>query len=165
MNTGKLLSLKKKLSPRGHDPPHAMVDSKGNTVTSAAGIEKISTDHYKKVLGNRNIKDDLKQLQIDKEELSALRADLAKANKSPAWTMEDLDKVLKNLKINKSRDPLGHANEIFKPRVAGTDLKLAILLLVNKIKEKQEIPDVFRLCNITSIFKKGKRSFFSTIFN
>jgi hypothetical protein len=48
MNAGKLWSLKKKLSPRGHDPPHAMVDSKGNIVTSEAGLEKIATDHYKK---------------------------------------------------------------------------------------------------------------------
>ena len=42
-----------------------MIDDKGNTVTSAAGLEKIATEHYKIVLGNRNIKDDLKQLQID----------------------------------------------------------------------------------------------------
>jgi hypothetical protein len=112
----------------------------------------------KKILGNRDIKENLKQLQTDKEELAALRTNLARANKSKAWTMTDLDTVLKNLKNNKSRDPLGHANEIFKPSAAGTDLKLAILHLVNRIKEKQEFPDVFRLCNISSITKKGKRS-------
>ena len=31
---------------------------------------------------------------------------------------------------------------------------------MNKIKESNEFPDAFRLCNITSIFKKGKRDNF-----
>ena len=75
--------------------------------------------------------------------------------------MEDLELVLKNLKNNKARDPLGNANELFKPKVAGSDLKLAILLLVNMIKDKLELPEVFRMCNISSIFKKGKRSEFT----
>ena len=35
--------------------------------------------------------------------------------------MEQLDTVLKYLKLNKSRDPLGFANEIFQPSVAGQD--------------------------------------------
>ena len=55
---------------------------------------------------------------------------------NPAWTKDDLDKVLNYLKNNKSRDPIGNANELFKPKVAGEDLKLAILRLVNRIKEK-----------------------------
>ena len=109
------------------------------------------------MLDNRKSKDNLKQLQIDKEELSDLKINLSKANKSPPWTMNDLDIVLKNLKNNKSRDPLGLVNELFKPSVAGTDLKQATLLLVNRIKEKQDFPETLRLCNITSIFKKGKR--------
>ena len=86
---------------------------------------------------------------------------IAKTNKSPPWDAEDLEIVLKNLKNNKARDPLGNSNEIFKPTVAGSDLKLAILLLVNMIKDKLELPDVLRICNITSIFKKGKRSEFT----
>ena len=50
--------------------------------------------------------------------------------------MEDLYVVLKHLKINKSRDPLGYANEIFRPEVSRDDLKRAILCLMNKIKEE-----------------------------
>ena len=55
-------------------------------------------------------------------------------NKTAPWTMDDLDRVLKHLKINKSRDPLGFANEIFRPEVAGSDLKKAILKLMNRIR-------------------------------
>ena len=37
--------------------------------------------------------------------------------------MDDLDLALTNLKNNKSRDPEGYANEIFKHGVIGQDLK------------------------------------------
>ena len=72
--------------------------------------------------------------------------------------MNDLDAVLKYLKNNKSRDPLGNINELFKPSVAGDDLKHGILL---KIKESNEFSEAFKRCNITSIFKKGKRNDFN----
>ena len=161
MNAGKLWKLRKKLNPKGQEPPTAMVDNKDNLVTSAAGIEKLATEHFKKVLENRMIKESLKQIQIDKEELSEHRLDLAKASKSPPWTMKELETALKALKNNKSRDPLGNANEIFKTNVAGADLKLAILLLMNHIKNKHEYPEITRLCNISAIFKKGKRKNFN----
>ena len=161
LNAGNLWKLKKKLSPRGQDPPTAMSYKAGNLVSSTAGIKKLASEHFQKVLENRPIKEDLKQLQSDKEELFAHRLDIATDNKSPEWTPEDLEQVLKNLKKNKSRAPLGNANELFKPAVAGEDLKLAILLLVNKIKDKLELPEVLKMCNVTSIYKKGKRSKFN----
>ena len=33
------------------------------------------------------------------------------------WTKKDLDKLLKELKTNKTRDPHGWMNEVFKPGV------------------------------------------------
>ena len=45
MNAGKLWKLKKKLSPRQQDPPTAMLDQKGNLVTSKEGIQKIAREH------------------------------------------------------------------------------------------------------------------------
>ena len=68
--------------------------------------------------------------------------------------MDDLDVVLKHLKKNKSRDPLGYANEIFRPEVAGDDLKQAILCLMNKIKEDQIYPEALEMCDISSIWKR-----------
>ena len=51
--------------------------------------------------------------------------------------MADLDRVLKSLKKQKSRDPYGLAIDLFRPGPgeAGDDLKLAILKLMNKIKK------------------------------
>ena len=66
------------------------------------------------------------------------------------------------MKTNKSRDALGYLNELFKPNVIGSDLKLALLKLMNKIKQNQEYPKCLELCNITSIFKpKGSINDFS----
>ena len=47
--------------------------------------------------------------------------------------MEDLEDVLKQLKNEKSRDPMGFINELFKPMFAGTDLKRAVLRLMNTL--------------------------------
>ena len=72
--------------------------------------------------------------------------------------MNDLEFVLKGLKNNKCIDPVGMINEIFKNGCIGQDLKEALLLLFNGIKDTQVIPPIMTLANITTIFKnKGSR--------
>ena len=46
--------------------------------------------------------------------------------------------AVKDLGNNKSRDALGQINELYKKEVAGTDLKVATLKLMNIIKETQK---------------------------
>ena len=65
------------------------------------------------MLENRKIQDDLKHIQIDKEEFAEHRLDLSMGEKSPRCTMEDLETVLKFLKNNKCCDPIGNINKIF----------------------------------------------------
>ena len=68
---------------------------------------------------------------------------------------------MKQLKSNKSRDPIGLTNELFKSKNIGSDLKRAILALMNQIKTQQKVPQNFKLCNITSLYKnKGSRKQF-----
>ena len=82
--------------------------------------------------------------------------DLAKENKSKDWDINDLEKILKKLKTNKACDPSGLINEVFK--VAGQDLKLAMVSLANQVKNQHEIPEILQLCDITSIYKnKGSK--------
>ena len=77
--------------------------------------------------------------------------------------MEEVKDVMKNLKTNVSRDPLGYANELFHPAVAGEDLIKAMTILVNRIKKKQVIPKILQLCNILSIWKqKSPRNSFDS---
>ena len=87
--------------------------------------------------------------------------DYARKNITKPWTLKDLEIVLSSLKKNKSRDPLGLANELFSLKIAGNDMKHAVLKLMNQIKTDQVIPEKMMLCNISSIWKnKGSRSSF-----
>ena len=90
-----------------------------------------------------------------KTELWETRLDELLSNKSSPWNSKDLEKVLKSLKNNKTRDPMGMINEVFKPGCAGEDLKLALLHLYNGIKANQFIPEYMNLSNITTIFKNS----------
>jgi hypothetical protein len=77
--------------------------------------------------------------------------------------MDDLQEALKSLDSNKARDALGLANEIFKEGVAGTDLKLAVLKFMNRIKADQKYPEALEPCNITWLYKqKGSRKELNT---
>ena len=139
-----------------------MRDGQGNLITGKREIQEQSLKYYQKVLDNRKINEDLKDHKEAREELAKKRMESASLNKTEDWTMEDLTIVLKSLKTNKSRDALGYLNELFKPGVIGDDLKLAILKLMNRIKQKQEYPKCLQLCNISSIFKqKGSQNEFS----
>ena len=69
------------------------------------------------------MKPELMDLFVLKRELWDSRLEELRASPSKLWKMEDLEKVLKNLKSNKTRDPHGLINELFKPGVIGEDLK------------------------------------------
>ena len=154
--------LTKKLNPRYQEPPVAMKDDMGNILTSKEDILTNTVKHYKKVLANRDIKEGMEEHKNEREDLALSRMKEAALNKTIDWDINDLDIVLKHLKKDKSTDALGYINEIFKPEVIGSDLKLAVLKLMNKIKKEQIFPKCLELCNITSIFKKkGSKSDFN----
>ena len=56
------------------------------------------------------MKTELADLFLLKTELWNLRLEELKARTNKMWTVEDLDKVLKGLKTNKTRDPLGQSH-------------------------------------------------------
>ena len=64
----------------------------------------------------------------------------AKNTKTDPWDITNLEIVLNNLKKNKSRDPNGLVNELFKKETAVDDLKLATLMLMNRINDEQIYP-------------------------
>ena len=89
-----------------------------------------------------------------KTELWKLRYEYLKERKSEPWNIKDLESMLKNLKNNKSMDPNGMINELFKEGYIGTDLKEALLKLFNGVKDNLFIPMFMTLSNITTIYKK-----------
>ena len=93
-----------------------------------------------------------------KNELWELRFELLKLKPSAPWKIEDLEKATKTLKNNQARDPMGMISEIFKPEIAGSDLKKAILDLMNLILSSFYIPEYIQYADITPILKnKGSR--------
>ena len=85
-------------------------------------------------LRNRPIKPDFEELKYLKDNLFDMRLENSRKRKSKPWEMADLEKVLKNLKKDKARDPNGWINDIFKEGVAGKDLKVSMLRFVNKMR-------------------------------
>ena len=159
----KLWDLKKKLCPRSRDPPTAMLDPKGNLIKNEETIRELAINAFGKRLENKPIKEGLEGVKEMKEKLAEKLMKVAKNNKTPPWEIKDIEKVLKQLKKDKSRDPLGLANEIFRSEVAGDDLKKALLHMMNRIKSEQKYPKALELCNISSIWKKkGPRNNFDS---
>ena len=161
VNLPKMWKLKKQLTRAHADPPSAMLDDHGNVVTESEGIEKLVIKRYADRLQALEIKPELKLHQMQRESLCDKRLETARENKTPEWTEKELNIVLKQLKNNKSKDPLDLPNEIFKPEHIGNDLKQGLLRLMNQIKTQQKIPSVLKKCNITSLYKnKGSKKDF-----
>ena len=139
-----------------------MLDSKGNHLTSHESIENRALEVYKERLKGNTIKPHLKEAEKTTNELCENRLKVTAKNKTKPWTMNDLEIAIKDLSRNKSRDALGQINELFKEEAAGEDFKLAILMLMNMIKERSQFPEVLEQCNVTSIYKhKGSHKEFS----
>ena len=144
INAHEIWKLRKKMSPKNRDPPTAMTDKKGNLLKSDEAIQTRALEAYSERLGNNKIEPNLLSLEKDTNELCEIRLKVTKKNKTPPWDMEDLKLAIKQLSTNKSRDPEGLINEIFKEAAAGDDLLIAVLRLMNLIKSKQHYPNLFR---------------------
>ena len=105
------------------------------------------------------MKPELMDMFFLKSELWKSRLEELMQNKSEPWKLKELNKVLKSLKNNKTKDPHGMINEIFKPGVIGPDLKNALLQLFNGMKSNLKIPDYMTLANISSLYKNRGSKF------
>ena len=155
---GGLWKLKRKLCPTASDPPMAKYDDKGNLITSHAALKDLYLNTYKNRLRHREMKNEYLDIFFLKSELWKSRIENMRKIKTPPWDMKQLEVVLNSLKKNKSMDPNGMVNEVFKNEYLGSDLKEALLTLFNEIKSSHFIPHFMTLENITTIFKsKGSR--------
>ena len=140
-----------------------MLNNEGVLLTDTEEIQKEALNYYETLFKDLPMDAEYTKIQEDKEKLCKTRLKICAQIRTEPWTIEDLEIALKNLKNGTSQDPYGYANELFKTEVAGHDLKVAIVKLVNKIKEQQKIPESIQLCNINSLYKrKGARNKFSS---
>ena len=150
--------LKNKVPKNSPPFPVGKKDMFGNMITNYEGLKNIYLNTYIQRLRNRPIKPELEAIKKLKEELFNLRFDLAKLNKSALWTMEDLEEVLSKLKEGKARDPNGWTNELFRNEIAGKYLKISMLMLFNRIKMNNQIPEFIKSADVTTIYKgKGEK--------
>ena len=150
--------LKNKLMPREVDPPMAKLDKHGNLITSPGALKSLYLDTYVERLKHRDMEPGFMSNYFKKVELWEMRFKYLKTQNTEDWTEDELTGTLKQLKNNKTRDPAGLINEIFKPSVIGKDLKEALLKLINGIKREFYFPLEVLNSNITSIYKrKGSR--------
>lgn len=147
-----LKNLCPKLSPT---LPSAKRNHRGKIVSSQKDIKKLLFNEYKNRLRTRPVRKDFKSVRIRRKKIFGMKMKLSKFQKSPPWTMEDLEAALSHLKNNKSRDYEGYVNEIFKNDVIGSDLKKSLLVMFNSLKKENLIPLFMNFANVTTVPKKG----------
>ena len=143
---------KKRIFPK--NPPNLPVakkDINGKILTSHQDLKNLYLDKFVHRLRWRPIRDKYEDLFLLKEQLCEMRLQLSKFNKSPDWTEHQLNKVLSSLKDNKSHDPHGIVNELFKPGVGGKKLVSLLLIMLNGIKHEISFPEFMELSDIVSI--------------
>ena len=159
LNHINMWQLKKKICTKTPEVPTAKKNVNGEIVTEATKLKELYKTTYKTRLQHREMKPELMNMFDKKMELFNIRLKVCKNIKSFNWSEEELLKVLKNLKNNKSADFFGLIYELFKPGVIGTDLLTSLLMFCNKVKNELLIPDMLTVTSITSIYKnKGPKN-------
>jgi hypothetical protein len=145
--------VKAKLLPRQRDPPTAKRDSQGNIITKTESLKQLYLDTYTNRLQPRVMKSEFKEIYHLKTKLWSERLKVIRLEITPCWKEAKLNKVIKSLKKNQTRDPNGMVNELFLPGVMGKDLESALIMLMNGVKSSFYIPHFLELADITSLFK------------
>ena len=130
----------------------------GNLITNPELLKALYAETYRNRLRHREMLPHLVDIFELKTELWKSRLSVIGNKKTPPWNMKQLEVVLKSLKNNKASDPHSLVNELFKEGCIGTDLKEALLILVNDIKTDLKLVDFFKPADIISLYKnKGSR--------
>ena len=145
------------------DLPSVMLDKTGNLLTTSEAVENRAVKVYLERLDKNTMKPHLNAMETNVNKLCEQRLKITKHSKTEPWSISDLEEAIKDLERDKSRDAMGHANELLKEEAAGSDFKLAILKLMNIIKHRSQFPKAMEVCNITSIYKqKGSHKDFNS---
>ena len=155
----KMWKLKKKLFPKkASTVPTAKENYSGKIITEPKELVNLIGEEYGRVrLRKRPTHPfNIEGKKIRKEVLK-LKIKLASQRKSPPFKMKDLENVLKSIKKKKAHGPEGISRTIFKESIIGTNLKLSLLIMFNKIKESGEVPSFMKKAIVVTIPKKGSK--------
>ena len=119
-NTNGMWKLKKKIFPtKNKSSILAKKNDNGKLVTNPMELKSLYLRTYVNRLRHRQIKPGFENLKLLKEYLCTKRLEITKENQAPRLTRNKMDRVLKDLKTNKARDPHGLINEMFKQDATG----------------------------------------------
>ena len=156
INISQVWKTMKKLWPKFKATvPSAKKNHNGDVVTAPSELKKLLAKEYKERLRTRPVRPDLGLLEERKRRIFKMKMKLAASRPTSLWSMSDLEVALNDLKNNKSRDPEGIINELFKKNVIGDDLKRSLLSMFNNLKTEQLIPILMNFANVTTVHKKG----------
>ena len=133
------------------------VSNDGKELSKESEIVEALKNEVKCRLRDRDTRTDMKDLNEIQEEILEEILENAENADQREWVEKDIDFVLKRMKSRKARDPLGIVEGILKPQWIGSDLKKALLTLMNLIKKSKTVPKVLRTVNATFIPKKGSK--------
>ena len=154
----KMWKMKKKLWPKKKTSlPTAKRNHKGRLITSPKELMLTLHKEYQDRLRPRKSKQDLKEHMDRVHEATQLKLSKAWSNKSPEFSMNELEKGMHDLNKGRARDPSGLCSEIFKINVMGADMKLSLLTMLNNIKCQGVIPNFMKESIVTSIPKSGSK--------
>ena len=136
--------------------PVAKLNEEGQIITNKNELKNLYLKHYCHRMRSRPMKSDMENVKLETEKFFSNILQKTKLNKTPDWTLKELEKVLGSLKLKQSHDMRGYTNELFHTKNIGDDLKESILKICNKIKEKLIIPKTINQAYISSIPKKKK---------
>ena len=112
---------------------------------------------YQDRLRPRKCKENIKEHMSAMHAITKKKLDQAWENKSPSFSMQELETGLKNLNKGKARDPSGLCSELFQSNVMGASLKISFLQMLNNIKNEGIIPNFMRESIVTTIPKTGSK--------
>ena len=114
--------------------PAAKKNLNGQIITNPSELKTIYREHFVFRVRKRPILPGMEKYQENVENNFKKILNETKTNTFPDWSMQDLEKVLKSLKINQSQDTMCLVNELFILKNIGDNLKTSLLLFFNKIK-------------------------------
>ena len=151
--------LKAKLFPKKQSKiPVAKKNRKGQIITNHFELKNVYLDHFKFRMRERPIQAMYQYFKAQVEMEFEIILKKTKCIIIKDWNENDLNKVLKSLKLRQSQDTKGWANKLFCFSNIGKNLKFSILKMCNNIKNSLEIPDFFLDVFISSIPKKENKS-------
>ena len=130
---------------------------RGKVITNPDEKKKVILKHFEDRMRKRQTVGEMKEIMQINDELFQERLKEATSTKSKPFYMVELEKVLKSLKNGKSKDPNNYICELFKEGAIGKDLKLSILMMMNKMKTEVTVPECLRKANITILHKKNSK--------